>query len=253
MLTAPYARKSVHIDISREPVSRPYLEMTTQVMQDFGASCKADEYYKSITIDPQKGYTGRTYNVESDASSASYFFAAAAVAGGRVTVEGLSGKSIQGDIDFVNALVRMGCSAEWGENEVTVSRKGPLKGIQIDMRHISDTALTLCAVALYAEGPTHITGVANMRLKETDRISALCRELSRMGAHVDEHEDGLTIHPSGEYHHAKIETYDDHRMAMSFAVAGLRTEGITILDPGCTAKTFPDFFKRFAPLTGGIQ
>lgn len=253
MLAAPYAKEIVHIDISREPVSRPYLEMTAQVMEDFGVSCRADEYYKSITINPGTGYSGHTYSVESDASSASYFFAAAAVAGGTVTVEGLSRDSIQGDIGFVDALVRMGCNAEWGENYVSISRKGPLKGIEIDMRHISDTALTLCAVALYAEGPTRISGVANMRVKETDRISALCKELSRMGAHVDEHEDGLTIHPTEKYHHAKIETYDDHRMAMSFAVAALGTEGITILDPGCTAKTFPDFFKRFAPCTGGIH
>jgi len=253
MISAPYAGRPVHIEIQREPVSRPYLAMTRSVMQAFGVEISADETYRHISIQPGGGYSGRCFHIESDASSASYFFAAAAVVGGSVTVEGLSRSSIQGDIGFVDALVNMGCRAEWGGNAVTVSREGELKGLDIDMRHISDTAPTLCMVALYAKGATRIRGVASMRVKESDRISALCAELSRMGARVDEHADGLTIYPAAVYHPARIETYDDHRMAMSFAVAGLGTDGVEILDPGCTAKTFPDFFARFAPLTGGIQ
>lgn len=253
MLTAPYGRETTEIRIDNPPVSLPYLQMTRSLMEDYGVALDAAADWRRITIPAGGRYRGRDYTVESDASSASYFFAAAAVAGGAVTVENISRLSIQGDIAFLGVLERMGCQVTERDNAVTVGRTGPLAGIDIDMRDISDTAPTLAVTALFAEGPTRIRGVANMRLKETDRISALCRELGKLGAGVREHEDGLTITPAAHYRPAAIDTYDDHRMAMSFALAGLVIPGIEIRNPDCTAKTFPGFFKKFAPLTGGIH
>ena len=179
--------------------------------------------------------------VEPDASAASYFFAAAAITGGQVTVPNLPNLSLQGDIRFVDILEKMGCQVVPVSDHVTV-RGGPLHGIDVDMNAISDTVMTLGAVACFAQGPTTIRNVAHIRHKETDRLAALATELRRVGAAVEEFADGLAITP-GPLHGAEIETYDDHRMAMSLALVGLKVPGIVIKNPGCVAKTYPRFFE----------
>jgi 3-phosphoshikimate 1-carboxyvinyltransferase len=194
-------------------------------------------------------YKGRTYRIEPDASAASYFFALAAITGGEVTVEGLDESSLQGDLDFVEVLEHMGCTVRREADRTTVVG-GPLRAVDVDMNAISDTVMTLAVVALFADGITRIRNVGHIRHKETDRIHALAVELRKLGAEVDEHPDGLVIHPPSPEARkaAAIATYDDHRMAMSFALAGLKIPGVTILDPGCVAKTYPGFWDDLAAI-----
>jgi 3-phosphoshikimate 1-carboxyvinyltransferase len=199
-------------------------------------------------IEAPQRYRSRTYAVEPDASAASYFFAAAAITQGEVTVEGLSRASLQGDVDFCDCLEQMGCQTRYEQDRITVVGR-PLHGIDVDMNSISDTVQTLAAVALFADGPTTIRGVAHIRHKETDRIHALAVELRKLGADVDEREDGLKITPQ-PLHGAEIDTYDDHRMAMSLALVGLTVPGVVIRDPDCTAKTYPGFFRDLETLRG---
>jgi 3-phosphoshikimate 1-carboxyvinyltransferase len=224
--------------------------MTRQVMEAFGARCEVtgERAWRIAAT----GYRGCDYAIEPDASAASYFAAAAAITGGRVRIEGLGRASLQGDVAFCDALARMGCALSWGDDHVVVSGRAD-RGIEIDMNAISDTVPTLAVVALFATGPTRITNVAHVRDKETDRIGDLVRELRRLGADVEEREDGMTVWPSGvatPLHGAVIQTYDDHRMAMSLALAGLRVTGVAIADPGCVAKTFPAYWRQLATLTG---
>jgi 3-phosphoshikimate 1-carboxyvinyltransferase len=186
-------------------------------------------------------FQSQIFAVEPDASAASYFWAAAAIVGGSVTVEGLGQSSIQGDIAFVDCLEAMGCKIERTPGRITVTGQ-TLQGIEVDMNSISDTAQTLAAVALFAEGETVISGVGHMRHKETDRIAALANELRELGAYVEELADGLIIEPA-PLQPAEIETYDDHRMAMSFALVGLRQSGLRIRNPNCVAKTYPNYFR----------
>jgi len=252
LLAAPYAREGVEIEVIGDLVSKPYMPMTARVMHDFGVEAELDtERWKRFRVKPGQRYTGRAYRVEPDASNASYFFAAAAVTGGRVRVNGLGAGSTQGDLRFVDVLQAMGAAVIMapGYTEVTGPPAGRLRGVDLDLNAISDTAQTLAAIAPFADGPTTIRGIRHTRLKETDRIAALAKELRRMGQMVTERDDGLTITPRPLVP-ASIETYDDHRMAMSFAIAGLRAAGITILDPRCVAKTFPDFFERLRSLHG---
>ncbi|MBX6341632.1 MAG: 3-phosphoshikimate 1-carboxyvinyltransferase, partial [Thermomicrobiaceae bacterium] len=180
--------------------------------------------------------------VEPDASAASYFFALAAATGGRVRVRHLSARSAQGDVHFVDVLERMGCAVERGDDFIEVRGARPLRGVDVDMNGISDTVQTLAAIAPLADGAVTIRDVAHIRHKETDRIAAVATELRRLGVRVDERADGLTVHP-GPIRSGTVETYDDHRMAMSFAVLGCAVPGVTIADPGCVAKTFPEFFE----------
>jgi 3-phosphoshikimate 1-carboxyvinyltransferase len=181
------------------------------------------------------------YPIEPDASAASYFFAAAAISGGCVTVRDLPENSLQGDVRFVDLLGEMSCKVEKGASGITV-RGRTLRGIDVDMNDISDTVMTLAAVACFAEGPTTIRNVGHIRHKETDRLSAIATELRKVGANVEEAADGLTITP-GPLHGAEIDTYNDHRMAMSMALIGLKVPGIVIRDPGCVAKTYPGFWE----------
>jgi 3-phosphoshikimate 1-carboxyvinyltransferase len=249
LLVAPCAAgrecDQAEITIDGPLVSQPYARMTAQVMRAFGAQIKFGEDLSRFEI-ARVGYTGRPYAIEPDASAASYFWAAAAIAGGRVRIEGLSKSSLQGDVAFCDCLARMGCRVTY-EPDATVVEGGPLVGIDVDMNAISDTVQTLGAVALFAQGPTNIHGVAHIRHKETDRISALATELRKLGAKVTERPDGLLIEPTA-LHGATIDTYDDHRMAMSLALVGLKTPGVVINDPGCTAKTYPRFFDDLAAL-----
>lgn len=240
LMAAPYAQQDVEIELASELVSKPYVTMTEAVMAAFGVSVESQEF-RHFRVRAGQRYRGREYDIEPDASAASYFFAAAAITGGEVTVEGLSRESLQGDVAFVDLLERMGCQVRHGANEITV-RGGRLRGIEAEMNAISDTAQTLAAVSLFAEGPTTITGVGHIRHKETDRIAALATELRKLGAEAEEEPDGLRISPR-RLHGARIATYNDHRMAMSLGLVGLRVPGVVVLDPGCTAKTYPEFFR----------
>ena len=244
LLAAPYAREGVSVEIAGDLVSKPYLPMTTSVMAAFGVTADLDtDNWQHLAVRPGQRYTGRVYQIEPDASNASYFFAAAAVTGGRVRVEGLGKDSTQGDLHFVDVLRAMGAEVEMSDTftEVRGPSNGELKGVDLDLGPISDTAQTLAAIAPFATGPTTIRGVAHARIKETDRVAALACELRRLGQEVEEFEDGLRITPR-PIQPADVETYDDHRMAMSFGVAALRSPGIRLCDPGCVAKTFPNFF-----------
>jgi 3-phosphoshikimate 1-carboxyvinyltransferase len=247
-MVAPCTRQGMQIQFAGTLVSLPYLEMTRRVMESFGAAC-TPEGDRGWRI-PPSGYEGRSYAIEPDASAASYFLAAAAITGGRVRVEGLSRRSMQGDVGFADALGRMGCTVAWDEGSdesITVSGRAA-RGIDIDMNAISDTVPTLAVVALFADGPTTIRNVAHIRDKETDRIGDLACELRRLGATIMEQADGLTIVPAG-LQAATVKTYDDHRMAMSLSLAGLRVPGVLVADPACVGKTFPDYWERLEAIT----
>ncbi|MDM4018070.1 3-phosphoshikimate 1-carboxyvinyltransferase [Roseiconus lacunae] len=263
MMAAPVAiengHTSVTIEVLGELVSRPYVEMTAQTMRSFGATIDIhdqdddarDRDNVSVrVIVSGEGYRGTTYAIEPDASAASYFWAAAAITGGKVTVQGLTPDAMQGDVGFCDVLQQMGCTFTHDEDSMTIEGRAA-NGIDVDMNKISDTVQTLAVVALFAQGPTRVRNVAHNRFKETDRIGDLACELRKLGAEVDEHEDGLTITPpSGGPSSATLETYHDHRMAMSLSLAGLCAEGVEILDPACTVKTYPEFFKDLEELIG---
>ncbi len=246
LLAAPYATNGVHIIITDDLVSKSYVDMTIEVMNRFGVNVKRNSY-KEFHVESGQSYKGCEYMVEPDASSASYFFAVAAITGGKVRVEGLGENSLQGDASFVDILDKMGCVTRKAKDWLEVEG-GKLKGIDIDMNDTPDAVQTLVAVAVFAEGKTRIRNVKNLRYKETDRISALVNELKRIGVKVREYEDGIEIEPSPTPHSAEISTYNDHRMAMSFALIGLRIKGIKIKNPECVHKTFPDFFERLEKL-----
>jgi 3-phosphoshikimate 1-carboxyvinyltransferase len=241
----PLTAKGVEIDITGELVSRPYVDLTLAVQTDFGISFYR-EGYRYFQIPGGQQYQPRDYPIEADASSASYFWAAAAVTGGRVTVANLGRDSCQGDVGFLKVLERLGCRITASEEGLTVEG-GPLTGIQVDMAAMPDLVPTLAVVAAFAQGETVITGVAHLRHKESDRLAAVATELTKMGIKAQETADGLII-TGGQPQAAAIDTYQDHRIAMSFAVAGLKTPGIIIKDPDCVAKSFPDFWQFFERL-----
>jgi 3-phosphoshikimate 1-carboxyvinyltransferase len=244
LMALPYAKRAVELSVSGELVSQPYVQMTLRVMQSFGIAAESADL-ASFRFPGGQTYRGCRYEIEPDASAASYFWGAAAITGGEVTVLGLSRDALQGDVAFCDCLAQMGCQVSYGPTSITVAGRAQ-RGIAVNMNAISDTVQTLAVVALFAEGPTTITGVGHIRHKETDRIGDLARELRKLGATVEELPDGLRITP-GLPQSAEIKTYNDHRMAMSFALAGLKV-GVAIEDPGCTAKTYPGFFQDFAKL-----
>ena len=248
LMAAPACRHAVHVQVTGELVSKPYITMTLQMMRAFWAHVQFPQDLSEFHIEPHPYRAGR-YDIEPDASAASYFFGVAAVTGGTVTVSGLTRGALQGDVCFVEALEQMGCLVTWNADSITVTGR-PLHGIDIDMNAISDTAQTLSTVAVFADSPTRIRNVGHMRHKETDRIAAVVTELRRAGIQAEEHDDGLTIHP-GTPVPADIHTYDDHRMAMSFSLLGLRVPGIRIQDPECTAKTYPQYFYDLQRLCSG--
>ncbi len=238
------------IIVEGDLVSRPYIDMTARVMDSFGVAVEMLDPYRFFEIQDDGCYRACTYPIEPDASAASYFWAAAAITGGQVTVEGLSKSSLQGDVAFVECLAQMGCRVTDDADSITVSGRAA-HGIDVDMNAISDTVQTLSAVALFAAGPTTIRGVAHIRHKETDRIGDLARELRKFGATVEELADGLRITPTANVSAGppiEIATYHDHRMAMSLALPGLVRPVVTILGPGCTAKTYPNFFADLSRL-----
>lgn len=255
LLAAPRMRDGITVSVTTELVSVPYVEMTLATMAAFGADSTAEGLTAAAASGPDAtGNSGRrirvepvgyrspgTYRVEPDASAASYFLAAAAIRGGRVRVEGLGTESLQGDVAFVDALERMGVDVARTATSLEVRGGGVLHGVDVDFTDISDTAQTLAVVAPFADSPTTITGIGFIRRKETDRIAATVAELRRCGIDAEELDDGIRVHP-GAPQPATVQTYDDHRMAMSFALLGLRVPGIRIADPGCVAKTFPGYW-----------
>lgn len=240
MLAAPYAKTETEILVKGTPASRSYLDITADVMQEFGATVSRDGYTR-FRIRNDKRYSGRTYAIEGDYSSASYFFAIAAICGGKATVTGLNPQSVQGDRRFVDALAEMGCDVKSTGNAVTVERNGSLHGITIDMSSSPDTVQTLCMVAAVAGSQTTITGTGHLQFKESDRIAVTAENLRRLGANVTTQKDSITISPA-PLHGATIDPKNDHRTAMSFAVLGLGTGGMTIMDKECTNKSFPAFW-----------
>ncbi len=242
LMVAPYAQSPIEIELTTDLNSKPYVDMTISVMKEFGVELERDDYSR-FTIHSASYSPITNYSIESDASAASYFFAAPAICGGTVRVENISRKSVQGDIAFLDVLSQMGCGIKEGENYIEVTGAETLRSIDVDMRDIPDTAQTLAAVAPFASSPTRIRGIASARVKETDRVSATCTELKRLGIRVEEHEDGMTIYPTFNLHPANIQTYNDHRMAMAFSLIGLRFDGVTIENPACVSKTFPAFFE----------
>ena len=247
LMVAPLAESEVEI-VSGQITSRPYVDVTLSVMNAFGISVEllgSD----SFRIPGGQRYRTRSYAIEPDATAATYFFAAAAITGGRIRVDGLSPASAQSDVRFVEVLERMGCSVERGPNWLAVRGPRYLHGIDVDLNALPDSALTLAVVALFARGRTSIRNVPNLRLKETDRMAALETELRKLGAQVETTKTDLLIDPPARVTPCRIATYDDHRMAMSFAVAGLVVEGIVIQDPDCVRKTFPGFFDELRRLS----
>lgn len=246
LLSAPYAKSDVTINVNGELTSKPYIDLTLHLMKTFGVHVENNSY-SSFNVKQGKGYKSADYTVEADASSAAYFFAAAAITGGKVRIENINPETLQGDIKFTDVLNKMGCTINKGNDYLEVEG-GELRGVDIDMNKMPDAVQTLAVTALFAKGETRITGVANLKIKETDRIKALVTELSRLGGDVSELKDGLVITP-GKLHAAEIETYDDHRMAMSFALAGLKIPGVKIRDPECVSKSFPGYFEKLQSLS----
>ncbi|MFQ5615535.1 MAG: 3-phosphoshikimate 1-carboxyvinyltransferase [Anaerolineales bacterium] len=241
LMVTPCARGPVDVRVDGPLHSKPYVNLTLGVMADFGVEIQR-EGFSRFRVTPQGYRSPGCYPIESDASAASYFFAAPAICGGWVEVAHLSRSARQGDIAFLDVLAGMGCTVTESADAIRVTGPERLRGIDVDMGDISDTAQTLAAIAPFAQTPTTIRGVASSRLKETDRITAACTELTRLGVRVDEHPDGLTIYPCDHLYPATIRTYEDHRMAMAFALPGLRVPGIKIEKPDCVTKTFPNYF-----------
>ncbi|WP_305786317.1 3-phosphoshikimate 1-carboxyvinyltransferase [Symbioplanes lichenis] len=242
LMAGPLMRDGLRVTLTSPLVSVPYVEMTKAVMAAFGVTVS------DLSVEPGS-YVPATYAIEPDASAASYFLGAAAVAGGRVTIDGLGTGSLQGDVAFADVLARMGASVIHAAGSITVESSGSLRGIDVDMADISDTAQTLAAVAVFADSPTRVRGIGFIRGKETDRVGAVVTELRRAGIDATEDDDGFTIRP-GTPRPTRFAMYEDHRMAMSMALLGLRVPGIEIADPGCVAKTYPEYFADLAALGG---
>lgn len=240
LLIAPYAEMGMEIEVIGD-LKTPYIDITIAVMETFGVQV-IHKNYRHFHIRGGQQYQPRIFNIEPDASSASYFFAAAALTGGCVTVRHISTDSAQGDVQFVHVLEQMGCQISVSDAGITVQGPHQLKGIDVDMKDISDTALTLAAIAPFANSKVAIRNIEHTRWQETDRIHAMVTELRKLGVAVVEHQDGLEISPS-PITPAAIDTYNDHRVAMAFSLVGLKVPGIRINDPECVSKTFPNFFE----------
>jgi 3-phosphoshikimate 1-carboxyvinyltransferase len=247
LMAAPLINDAVHIKIKGELVSKPYIDITLKTMAKFGVQVQNNDY-QSFEIPKAANYVAPgEFLVEGDASSASYFLAAAAIKGGTVKVTGVGKASVQGDVAFADVLEAMGASVEWGDDYIAVTG-APLVGVDMDMNHIPDAAMTIATTALFAKGTTTIRNVYNWRVKETDRLNAMATELKKVGAEVIEGHDYIQVTPSSQLKHANIDTYNDHRMAMCFSMLAFGDAGITINDPKCTAKTFPDYFSVFSSI-----
>ncbi|QSX39209.1 3-phosphoshikimate 1-carboxyvinyltransferase [Shewanella cyperi] len=248
LMVAPLAKDSVVIKVRGELVSKPYIDITIALMAQFGVKVINHDYRRFELAAGQKYRSPGKVLVEGDASSASYFLAAGALGGGEVKVTGVGKLSIQGDVHFADALAAMGADIEWGDDYI-IARAAKLHGIDMDMNHIPDAAMTLATAAVFAEGETCLRNIYNWRIKETDRLHAMATELRKIGAEVEEGHDFIRVVPPAVPKHADIDTYNDHRMAMCFSLLAFADCGVTINDPDCTSKTFPDYFNQFARLT----
>lgn len=247
LLAAPYARtnrgegepEGLVVELSDELVSKPYIELTLATMAEFGVGVRQEHFRRFVV--PCQAYEARTVQIEPDASAATYFFAAAAITGGRVRIPGLGTGTVQGDVRFVDLLEQMGARVVRTDQWIEVTGPSNLQGIDVDMSDMSDAAQTLAIVATFAKTPTTVRGIGFVKYKETDRISAVVNELLRLGIEAEQLPEGFTVHP-GQPRPGRVATYGDHRMAMSFALLGLRHQGIALEDPSCVNKTFPEFF-----------
>lgn len=247
LMAAPYAASDVEIEVDGDLVSSPYVTMTLSTMAEFGVRAERDGD-RRFRVPAGQRYEARTYAVEPDASAASYFFTAAAVTGGRVVVPRLGSRSAQGDLGLLEVLERMGCRVRIGEDSIEVQGPAQLRGVDADFTQMGDVATSLMAIAPFADGPTTVRGIAQTHYEESDRPVAAATELQRMGLRVESEWDSVTIYP-GTPQPAEVQTYDDHRIAMSFAVTGLRAPGIAIANPECVSKTFPEYFEVLRGLT----
>ena len=248
LMVAPLLETDTHIKIEGELVSKPYIDITLNIMSRFGIQVQNNDY-QSFTVQGKQSYQAvERYMVEGDASSASYFLAAGAIKGGEITVHGVGKLSVQGDKHFADVLEKMGAEVNWNDESITVVGK-PLTAVDMDMNHIPDAAMTIATTALFAKGTTSIRNIYNWRVKETDRLTAMATELRKVGAEVIEGEDFITITPPSSLKHAEIDTYNDHRVAMCFSLIALSDTPVTINDPKCTAKTFPDYFDKLSEVS----
>jgi 3-phosphoshikimate 1-carboxyvinyltransferase len=248
LMITPLLKTDTQINIEGELVSKPYIDITLNIMSRFGVEVHNNNY-QSFTVKGNQSYQAvEKYMVEGDASSASYFLAAGAIKGGEVTVHGVGKLSVQGDKHFADVLEKMGAEVIWQDESITVKGK-PLVSVDMDMNHIPDAAMTIATTALFAKGTTTISNIYNWRVKETDRLTAMATELRKVGAEVIEGEDYITITPPAKLQHAEIDTYNDHRVAMCFSLVALSNTPVTINDPKCTAKTFPDYFEKLAQVS----
>lgn len=248
LMAAPLAMQDTQITIKGELVSKPYIDITLHLMKTFGVTVVNHNYQRFVIRGQQSYVSPGSYLVEGDASSASYFLAASAIKGGTVRVTGVGRNSVQGDIRFADVLEKMGAEIEWGDDYIACTHN-KLRAIDLDMNHIPDAAMTIATTALFAEGTTVLRNIYNWRVKETDRLSAMATELRKVGAEVEEGHDFIRITPPQQLIAAEIGTYNDHRMAMCFSLVALSDTPVTILDPKCTAKTFPDYFERLAAIS----
>lgn len=248
LMAAPLAPQDTVIAIKGDLVSKPYIDITLHLMKTFGVEVDNQSYQRLVVRGKQQYQSPGDYLVEGDASSASYFLAAGAIKGGTVKVTGIGRGSVQGDIRFADVLEKMGATVTWGDDFIACTR-GELKAIDMDMNHIPDAAMTIATAALFAQGTTTLRNIYNWRVKETDRLFAMATELRKVGAEVEEGEDYIRIIPPATLKFAEIGTYNDHRMAMCFSLVALSDTPVTILDPKCTAKTFPDYFEQLARIS----
>lgn len=243
LMVAPYAARDVTLEVDGELIAKPYIDLTLGVMQQFGVTVDRDGYHRFGVRHGQSYRASAHYEVEPDASSAHYFLAAAALLGMRLQIDGLTTRSLQGDAQFVEVLAQMGAEIRRHPDTLGVRGSSPLRGIDVDLNAISDTAPTVAVLATFAASPTRVRNVAHIRQQESDRIANVTTELRKLGATIEEHDDGWTITPS-TLHGGEVEPYDDHRLAMAFALIGLRVPGIKIRNPACVSKTFPTFFEQ---------
>ncbi|QLN90229.1 3-phosphoshikimate 1-carboxyvinyltransferase [Citrobacter freundii] len=248
LMTAPLALQDTTIAIKGELVSKPYIDITLNLMKTFGVEIENQNYQRFVVQGQQQYQSPGAYLVEGDASSASYFLAAGAIKGGTVKVTGIGRNSMQGDIRFADVLEKMGATITWGDDFIACTH-GELNAVDMDMNHIPDAAMTIATAALFAKGTTTLRNIYNWRVKETDRLFAMATELRKVGATVEEGEDYIRVTPPVTLQFADIATYNDHRMAMCFSLVALSDTPVTILDPKCTAKTFPDYFEQLARIS----
>ncbi len=247
LMVAPYAERDTEIAVEGALTSASYVAMTLEVMKAFGVTVNASP--EKFRVVAGERYRPAEYTIEPDASGASYALGAAAIAGGMVLAEGLHSRSLQGDIGFAGVLREMGCLTEENDAGLAARRDGPLRGVDVDMNRMPDVVPTLAAVALFASGKTRVRNVGQLRFKESDRLGCLAGELRKLGARVTLFDDGLEIDPA-PLHGAQMDTHDDHRLAMSFALIGLRVPGVRVENPDCVIKSFPSFWKEFEKLYG---